>query len=142
MTALDSVRNMAYLIDTDIIIYSIKGNSLVQNQFLKNEAIPKAISVITYGELLFGARKSGNIEKNLAVVYRIRELFPIIAIDKAIMETFSALKAALQAAGIIIADMDLLIASTALTMNYTLITNNDKHFGRINGLNIENWNRE
>ena len=132
---------MAYLIDTDIIIYSVKGNSLVRQNLLKNEAIPKAISVITYGELLFGAKKSGNPEKNLAVVYRIRELFPIIDMDKAIMETFAGLKVSLQAAGSAIPDMDLLIASTALTMNRTLVTNNDSHLGRIKGLNIENWSR-
>lgn len=133
---------MSYLIDTDIIIYSIKGNSLVQNRFLKNENILKAISVITYGELLFGAKKSKNIEKNLAVVYRVKELFPIIGIDKAVIETFSDIKANTQKTGSVIDDMDLLIASTALTMNYILVTNNDRHFGKIKGLKIENWNKE
>ncbi|MDP3296122.1 MAG: type II toxin-antitoxin system VapC family toxin [Thermodesulfovibrionia bacterium] len=133
---------MSYLIDTDIIIYSIKGNRTVQNRFLKNENIPKAISVITYGELLFGARKSKNAEKNLAVVYRIKELFPIIEIDNAVIETFSGIKAAMQKIGSLVDDMDLLIASTALTMNYTLVTNNEKHFGKIKGLKMENWNKE
>ena len=132
---------MSYLIDTDIIIYSIKGNSIVQNRFLLTEHIPKAISVITYGELLFGAKKSQNVEKNLAVVYRIKELFPIVGIDKAVIETFSGIKASMQKTGSLVDDMDLLIASTALTMNYTLVTNNEKHF-KIKGLKIENWNRE
>ena len=133
---------MSYLIDTDIIIYSIKGNSAVHDRFLQNENIPKAISVITYGELLFGARKSTNPEKNLAVVYRIKELFPIIEIDNAVIETFSEIKASMQKTGIIVDDMDLLIASTALTMNYTLVTNNEKHFSKIKGLTIENWKAE
>jgi len=132
---------MSYLIDTNIIIYSIKGNSIVHERFLKNENIPKSISVITYGELLFGAKKSNNFEKNLAVVYRIKELFPIINIDKAIIETFSELKANLQKVGSKIEDFDLLIASTALTMNFTLVTNNEKHFNRIKGLNLENWSK-
>lgn len=133
---------MSYLIDTDIIIYSIKNNRIVQNYFLQNESIPKAISVITYGELLFGAKKSKNAEKNLAVVYRIKELFPIIGIDKAVIETFSDIKTHTQKTGNLIDDMDLLIASTALTMNYTLVTNNERHFSKINGLKIENWNKE
>lgn len=130
---------MPYLIDTDIIIYSIKGNSTVHDRFMQNENIPKALSVITYGELLFGARKSSNPEKNLAVVHRIKELFPIIEIDSAVIETFSEIKAAAQKTGNIVDDMDLLIASTALTMNYTLVTNNKKHFSKIKGLLIENW---
>jgi len=44
---------MSYLIDTNIVIYSIKGNSTVHDNFLKNEKIQKSISGITYGELLF-----------------------------------------------------------------------------------------
>jgi tRNA(fMet)-specific endonuclease VapC len=132
---------MSYLIDTNIIIYSIKGNSIVHNNFLKNENIPKAISVITYGELLFGAKKSQNVEKNSAVVYRIKELFPIIDIDKAIIETFSEIKANSYKTGSIIDDFDLLIASTALTMNSILVTNNEKHFSKIKGLKIENWTK-
>lgn len=133
---------MSYLIDTNIIIYSIKGDSIVHDHFLKNENIPKSISVITYGELLFGAKKSKNYEKNLAIVYRIKELFPIIDIDKAIIETFSELKANLHKLDSSIDDFDLLIASTALTMNATLVTNNEKHFNRIKGLKIENWSKK
>jgi tRNA(fMet)-specific endonuclease VapC len=132
---------MSYLIDTDIIIYGVKGNSIVQRLFLQNERIPKAISVITYGELLLGAKKSKNVGKNLAVVYRIKELFPIVAIDNAVIETFSDIKVAMQKAGSPVDDMDLLIAATALTMNYTLVTSNEKHFRRIKGLRIENWSK-
>ncbi len=132
---------MSYLIDTNIIIYSIKGNAVVQNNFLKNEHIPKSISVISYGELLFGAKKSQNLEKNIAMVYRIKELFPIIDVDQAIIETFSELKSNLQKSGSTIDDFDLLIASTALTMNSILVTNNEKHFNRIKGLKIENWSK-
>jgi tRNA(fMet)-specific endonuclease VapC len=133
---------MAYLIDTNIIIYSIKGYKTVQDNFIKNENVPKMISVITYGELLFGAKKSKNVEKNLAVIYRIKEIFPIIDVDKAVIETYSGLKANMQKNGTIVDDMDLLIASTALTMNYILVSNNEKHFNKIDGLQIENWTTE
>lgn len=133
---------MPFLIDTDIIIYALKGNRIVQKRFLENENIPKAISVITYGELLFGAKKSKNMQKNLAVVYRIKELFPIIEIENAVIETFSDIKAEAQKTGSLVDDMDLLIASTALTMNYIMVTNNVKHFARIKGLRIENWSKE
>ena len=133
---------MSYLIDTDILIYSLKGREIVQKRFIENEKIPKSISVVTYGELLFGAKKSTNSEKNLAVVYRIKELFSIIDVDKAVMETFSDLKVKMQKIGTVIDDMDLLIAATALTMNFILVTNNEKHFRKIAGLKIENWSRE
>lgn len=69
------------MIDTDIIIYSIKGDQTVHKNFIVNEEYPK---VITYGELLFGARKSKSVEKNLAVIYRIRDLFSVRYIDNAV----------------------------------------------------------
>ncbi len=132
---------MSYLIDTDIIIYSIKGNEVVHKNFLKYQNYPKSISIVTYGELLFGAKKSQNVDKNLAVVYRIKELFPVIGIDKPIIETFSGIKLSLRKEGNPIDDMDLLIASTALTLNLTVVTNNEKHFKKIKGLKLENWSK-
>ena len=58
------------------------------------------------------------------------------------METFSAVKVTIQKIGSPVDDMDLLIASTAMTLNYTLVTNNEKHYSKIKGLKIENWSRE
>ena len=130
---------MSLLIDSDILIFSIKGNEPVRKGFQRNESLPKSISVITYGELLHGAKKSLSPEKNLAVVYRIAEIFPIVAVSRAIVETFADLKASLEIGGEIIPDLDLMIAATAMALNYTLITNNTKHFGRIKNLKLDNW---
>jgi tRNA(fMet)-specific endonuclease VapC len=130
---------MAYLIDTDIIIYSLKGDPLVHSWMEKNQNIPKSISVITFGELLYGARKSKYPEKNIATTNRIAELFPIIEVNKGIIEVFGMIKAKLEQEGTRIADMDLLIAATAIYMDLTLVTNNTSHFSRINYLTLENW---
>jgi tRNA(fMet)-specific endonuclease VapC len=132
---------MAYLIDTDILIYSLKGHAGVQTQFRKKDPFPKAISVITFGELLYGAKKSKTVEKSSAVVLRIAELFPIIEITRGIIEIFADLKASLSHKGQSVDDMDLLIGSTALFLNYTLVTNNEKHFSKIPGLALENWSQ-
>jgi len=131
---------VSYLIDTDIIIYSIKGNATVQHNFLQRESIPKSISVITYGELLFGARKSQNVQKNLAVVFRIKDLFPVLDVDQAVIEVFSELKAQTHKSGSPIDDFDLLIGSTALSLNLILVTNT-RHFQKIKGLKTENWTK-
>ena len=132
---------MAYLIDTDILIYSLKNDEHVKQKFRENQNIPKSISVITYGELVFGARKSRHIEKNLAVTYRIAELFPVIDIDKSIMDVFGEIKSSLEMRGSIIEDMDILIAATALSHNLILVTNNVKHFKKIKDLRMENWKK-
>ncbi len=130
---------MIYLIDTDIIIYSLKNFPNVKNNFQIHANDPKWISVITYGELVFGARKSNDYIKNIASVERVLNLFPVIEVTEPIMETFGNIKADLQFHGNIIDDMDLIIAATALSLDYTLVTNNEKHFSRIPGLNIKNW---
>jgi tRNA(fMet)-specific endonuclease VapC len=130
---------MSFLIDTDIIIYSIKSDAIVNANLKKYANFPKAISVISYGELVFGARKSRHIEKNMATVSRIAELFPLIEITRGVMDVFGEIKAIQQKTGKITADIDLLIASTALYLNYTLVTNNVKHFAQIADLKIDNW---
>ena len=130
---------MAYLIDTDIIIFGLKGDSRVQDWMVKNQNVPKSISVITFGELIYGARKSKHPEKNIATTNRIAELFPIIDINKGIIEVFGEIKAKLEQKGTRIEDMDLLIAATAIYMDLSLVTNNKSHFSRINDLTIENW---
>ena len=130
---------MNYLIDTDMLIYSLRGKEEVLENFKIRRNNPKSMSVITYGELIYGAKKSKYEEKNLAKVRRLVELFPVIDITPAIMETFGEIKAKLEKSGKIIDDMDLLIASTALSHNLILVTNNVKHFERISGLEVENW---
>ena len=128
-----------YLIDTDIIVFSLKQNEAVQARFKAEESVPKAISVITYGELLYGVRVSQQHEKNLAIIRRLPDIFSVIGIGIPVIEAFAELKRSLEEKGQGLDDMDLLIAATALSLNYKLVTNNERHFSRIKGLEIENW---
>jgi tRNA(fMet)-specific endonuclease VapC len=130
---------MPYLIDTDIVINSIKGNTKVNQRIGEYAAIPKAISIVTFGELLYGAKKSTQRDKNTSIVYRLAEIFPIVGITRSTIEAFTDIKMALDMKGERIEDFDLLIAATALSLNYTLVTNNTKHYRRIEGLQLENW---
>ena len=120
-----------YLLDTDIIIYSLKGVPAVVENMRAHAADPKAVSVITYGELVYGAEKSQQTANNLAKVHRLREIFPIIELSCSIMDTFGSLKANLNRQGNVIDDFDLVIAATAITMGYAFVTNNDKHFSKL-----------
>ncbi len=128
-----------YLIDTDIIVFSLKQNVAVQSKFREMDSVPKAISVVTYGELLYGAYVSQQRQKNLAVIRRLADIFPVIGIGIPVIEVFAELKRSLETQGQGLDDMDLLIAATALSLNYRLVTNNKKHFSRVKGLEIENW---
>ena len=128
-----------YLLDTDVIIYSLKGNQVVVDNIRDHADCPKAISVITYGELVYGAKKSQQVATNLAKIHRLREIFPVIELSCAIMETFASLKADLSRKGNIVGDFDLLIAATAVSTGYSVVSNNEKHFSKIPDLAYENW---
>ena len=130
-----------YLIDTDTIIYALKGNEQVLRHFRETAADPKALSVVTYGELLYGALKSQRRQENLAKVRRLQEIFPIIEATNAIIETFVAIKADIETSGKPLDDFDLVIAATAISLGYRLVTNNERHFRRVKELTIENWTR-
>jgi len=128
-----------YLLDTDTLVYFLKGNESVVDNFKACMDAPKAISVVTYGELIYGCRKSERAAENLAKVHRLAELYPIIDITRSVMDSFGEIKAQLSTAGTSVDDFDLLIGCTALALNYTVVTNNTKHYEKIPGLKVVNW---
>lgn len=132
---------MAYLIDTDTIIFALRGEASVLTKFEENKNIPISISMITYAELVFGAKRSQNEQKNMIKVNHIREIYPIEELSTGVMEVFAGIKAGMFGKGIRIEDMDLLIAATAIYNDMTLVTNNTKHFEHIPDLKLENWKR-
>jgi tRNA(fMet)-specific endonuclease VapC len=131
-----------YLLDSDTVIFSLKGVPKVLENLRTHDADPKAISVITYGELLFGAAKSARPGENAARVRRIAEILPVVEVSRAVMETFGSLKAALERKGRIVGDLDLVIAATALVLSYKVVTNNERHFQQIPGLQVVNWSKD
>ena len=130
---------MAYLIDTDIIIFALRKDKSVLIKCEENKNIPISISMITYAELIFGAKRSQNEQQNMIKVRHIRELYPIEDLNEGVMEVFADIKAKMFNNGIRIEDMDLLIAATAIYNDLTLVTNNVKHFEKIPYLKLENW---
>ena len=130
---------MAYLIDTDIIIFALRGDKTVLAKFEENKNIPISISLITYAELVFGAKRSGNEQKNMLKVNRICEIYPVEELNVGIMELFADIKAKMYSKAMRIEDVDLFIAATAIYNDLTLVTNNTKHFKNIPLLKLENW---
>ena len=128
-----------FLIDTDILIYSLKNNETVNKNLKLHSNSPMVISVITQGELLYGAYKSKQKIANLGKVHQIADIFPVIEISTSIIDTFAHLKEDLSQKGITIDDFDLLIGATALSMNFSMVTNNEKHYKKIPDLDVVNW---
>ncbi len=83
--------------------------------------------------------ESDRIESNLAKIKTLESSLTIIQVGEEVVELFGMLKSKLESSGKGLDDFDLIIASSALTHNLTLITNNTRHFQRIDGLRLENW---
>jgi len=130
---------MTHLLDTDICIYWLNGHPEIREQALTVGLSNLSISSITVAELYFGAYNSNRIEQNLARAEQFVGAIAIIPPTPSTLKTFGELKATLRRSGQPVADFDLLIASTALSEQLTLVTNNTRHYQRIPGLALENW---
>lgn len=128
-----------FLLDTDIIIYSLKGNEAVKCNLRKHIDDPIKTTSVTLMELYYGAYKSQKVAANLARLKMIERNMEIISPDEKAAEIYGMIKADLEGKGTSLDDFDIIIASCALVHNLTLVTNNIKHFNRIDGLRLANW---
>jgi tRNA(fMet)-specific endonuclease VapC len=128
-----------YLLDTDTMVYLLKGRPEVQQNLARHAKDVVGTSAITLMELYYGAFKSRQMAANLAKVRALESRAKIWAVDRGAAEVFGALKAKLEGEGNRLADFDLVIASLALSEGLTLVTNNVAHFARVGGLRLENW---
>lgn len=131
---------MRFLLDTDIFIYiRQKRPEEVSRRFSKLHPGEAAISVITYGELLYGAAKSVRRADALARLRELIHFLPALALPESAAETYGSICADLEVKGEMIGNNDLWIAAHALAAGLTLVTNNEKEFRRVRGLRVQNW---
>ena len=126
-----------YLIDSDILIYFLKGKQEVIEKLSHIPIDDLYISRINYTELIYGAYNSSKINQNLKVIEPFLDSFKILEFTQASSLIFAKEKARLKKNGNIISDMDLMIASIAIENDCTLISNNIKHFDRVQNLELE-----
>ena len=129
-----------FLLDTNICIHIRRRRPpgvLARFQRLKpGEAV---LSVITYGELVYGVEKSQFREQATRQLSELAGLVPIMALPLDAGEFYGAIRAALEAKGEMIGNNDLWIAAHAKAEGLTLVTNNEREFRRIQGLKVQNW---
>lgn len=131
---------MQYLLDTNMCIYIIKKKPLsVLRKFEQLEVGQVGMSLITYGELLYGAKKSAYSEKSFAILQELTRSIPPLPMPINAAKYYGEIRSKLEQQGKIIGGNDLWIASHALASELALVTNNEKEFSRISHLKIENW---
>jgi len=134
---------MKYILDSDTISYYLKDPKENFAVFRRIESLDDedlATTAINYAEILFGFHLRGNTHgKEFKAVEHFFKVLEILPLTEESVRRFAKLKASLTKKGEIIPDMDLMIASTVMTNDLTLVTHNTKHFARIDGLNLEDW---
>ena len=131
---------MRYLLDTDIFIFIRQQKPPdVADRFEKLSPGEAAISVITYGELFYGAAKSVRRSDAMGRLSAIVELVPVLPLPEGAAEAYGEIRAELESKGEIIGNNDLWIAAHALESGLILVTNNEREFRRVRGLKVQNW---
>ena len=129
-----------FLLDTNICIYIRRRRPpglLARFERLKlGEAV---LSVVTYGELIYGLEKSQFREQATKQLAELAGLVPIMELPPQAGQFYGAIRASLEARGEIIGNNDLWIAAHAKAAGLTLVTNNEREFRRIQGLKMQNW---
>lgn len=133
---------MSHLLDTDICIALIRRRSPLVAERLRQQPVGTvSLSAITVAELAFGAEKSARPEENRRALAQFLLPFVVAPFDTTATAAYGRLRAALERLGTPIGPLDCLIAAHAQSLGHTLVTANEREFGRIPDLAIENWHR-
>jgi tRNA(fMet)-specific endonuclease VapC len=130
---------MKYVLDTDTLIYFLKGDESVIKRFASTAPSDLSTTIINRTELLFGAFNSLKVKQNLSKIHGFLDKIRVLPFCNDASLIFAEQKATLKKAGNIVADLDLMIASIAIQNKSILVTNNTKHFMRLKKLKLENW---
>ena len=131
---------MKYLLDTNICIFLLRGNSDVARQINDVGWNNCAISELTRAEILTGSflcSLKGRRKKDRGLESFLSDM-AIIPVSGAI-DYYAEEKARLIAEGKLIPDVDLLIGCTAVVGNMVMVTDNSSHLSRVRGIVLENW---
>lgn len=131
---------MKYCLDTNTCIQAINGRVPVVRVRLLGTPLPEiVICSVVRAELFYGAAKSQTPEATKAKVEAFLSPFFSLPFDDRVLLHYASLRAALERSGTPIGALDMQIAAIALTHNLILVTHNGREFGRISGLQLEDW---
>jgi tRNA(fMet)-specific endonuclease VapC len=128
------------MLDTDVCVELLRGRAGRVFDRLRRCALDEVgISSITLAELQYGVARSARPARHALLVAQFCAPLAILPFDHEAAETYGSVRAALERAGSPIGPLDTLIAAHALAQHVILITNNQREFRRVDGLQIENW---
>lgn len=129
-------EEVGYLLDTNAAVAILNLDTAIDQLIERSPLV--SISIITLGELYFGAEKSTRTEQNIQKIEVLIARMGVIACDGATARLYAQILATLRRKGRPIPQNDVWIAATAIQHRLTLITR-DAHFAEVNNLVTETW---
>jgi tRNA(fMet)-specific endonuclease VapC len=130
-----------YLLDTDTASYIIRGNiPRVRERLLKVPMSQVLISAVTEAELLFGAARKREAVRLKTAIDEFLLRVDSLPWDSNAARRYAGVRAALEIAGTLMGNLDMMIAAHALAEEAVLVTN-DRSFRRLKELKIEDWTK-
>lgn len=130
---------LKYLLDTNIVIHVIKNRPQVARDCFIRHQGQMAISSVTLMELVYGAEKSAQTERNLRDIQAFTARLEVLHYDDMAAMHGGQIRAELARQGTPIGPYDLMIAGHARSRGLIVVTNNLREFERVSGLRVENW---
>jgi tRNA(fMet)-specific endonuclease VapC len=131
---------MRYVLDTNTCVRYINGRAPQIREHMRTIVDTDiAISTVTKGEMYAGSARSQTPQRSRAIQDAFFIRFASLSFDEAAADTFGRIRADLEKAGTPIGPYDMQIAAIALVYGLIVVTHNTREFGRITGLQIEDW---
>jgi tRNA(fMet)-specific endonuclease VapC len=130
-----------YMLDTNTVSHLLRKHPAVTRRVVAAPITALCISAITQGELLFGLARRPDAKVLQEAVWQFLRRVDVLPWDSATAEVYGRARAASQREGRVLAPMDLLIGTHALSIGAILVTN-DRAFAQLPQLSIEDWTEE
>jgi len=130
---------LKYMLDTDISIYVIKNRPAIARQRFRQHQGQLCVCTITVMELMYGAEKSTQPERNLRDIEGFIGRLEVLDYDGNAAFHSAQIRAELEKSGTPIGAYDQMIAGHARAYGLIVVTNNTREFQRVPGIRVENW---
>ncbi len=128
--------SVSYLIDTDWAVHHLNGVEEIRMKLMEMQPHGLGLSIISLAELYEGVYHSNDPEKSQLQLADFLSSITVLEVNDEICKIFGQQRGHLRQRGMMISDFDLLIAATCLHHGSALLTNNRRHFQRIESLEI------
>ncbi|MBI5179406.1 MAG: type II toxin-antitoxin system VapC family toxin [Nitrospinae bacterium] len=134
---------MKFLLDTNICIFIIrKKPESVLKRLEEHAPGDIGISSVTLAELEYGVQKSLQVEQNGKALHTFLLPLEIAPFGREAAGEYGKIRAKLEAKGIPIGPLDLMIGAHALSLGRVVVSNNVREFSRIGGLRVQDWTKK